>query len=163
MKSGYSERQDEMKAKVSAAMRWVGPAAMLGAALVVISDQVGLVVHLPEMGNDSMGYHAVGSGLFLLIFTLLLVGMFGLYARRPEPGSQKVIEYGDSRARYVLVTESKEEPFAAGEFAGAKTPVRRGPEGRGLAARRHRMVRGSRRSWTQRTAGSRVSGGAQQK
>ncbi|MBA3390233.1 MAG: hypothetical protein H0U02_12865, partial [Rubrobacter sp.] len=68
-----------MKAKVSAVMRWLGPAAILGAAFYVVSDQLGLVTHFPGLGDDASGYHAVGSGLFLLIFTLLLVGMFGLY------------------------------------------------------------------------------------
>ena len=125
-------------------MRWVGPAAIAGAAFVVVSDQVGLVVHLPEMGNDSMGYHAVGSGLFLLVFTLLLVGMFGLYARRPDPYGPKVIEYGDAHARYVLVEEPEEEPL-----------TRRGANG--PAVRRHRAGRRSGGSEAQRTAETRVS------
>ncbi|MBA2346184.1 MAG: hypothetical protein H0V83_14025 [Rubrobacter sp.] len=128
--------------KVSAIMRWVGPAAIAGAAFAVISDQVGLVVHLPEMGNDSMGYHAVGSGLFLFVFTLLLVGMFGLYARRPDPNSPKVIEYGDARARYVLVEEPEEEiaetPAPMRHVAGA--PI----------VRRHGVVRGRKMVGTQR-------------
>ncbi len=122
-------------------MRWVGPAAIAGAAFVVVSDQAGLVVHLPEMGNDSMGYHAVGSGLFLLVFTLLLVGMFGLYARRPDPYGAKVIEYGDARARYVLVREPEEETLAPDEPAAAPAPVRRGGDADGFPARRHRPVR----------------------
>ncbi len=146
--------------KVSAMMRWVGPAAIAGAAFVVVSDQVGLVVHLPEMGNDSMGYHAVGSGLFLLIFTLLLVGMFGLYARRSDPDGPKVIEYGDAHARYVLVKEPEKETLVQGESAGMPTPIRRGADAAVLPARRHRPVRRHREAGTQRTAETRVSRGA---
>lgn len=129
--------------KISAMMRWVGPAAIVGAAFVVISDQVGLVVHLPEMGNDSMGYHAVGSGLFLLVFTLLLVGMFGLYARRPDPSGPKVIEYGDAHARYVLVKEPEEEP------AGTLAPMRR-VTGSGVPARHQGLVHGRKMIGAQR-------------
>ncbi len=95
--------------KVSALMRWVGPMAIVGATFAVISDQLGLVVHLPEAGADTMGYHAVGSGLFLFVLTLLLVGMVGLYAGRGESSGAKVIEYGDHHARYVLVEDSEEE------------------------------------------------------
>ena len=98
--------------KVSALMRWVGPIAIAGATFAVISDQLGLVVHLPEAGADTMGYHAVGSGLFLFVLTLLLVGMIGLYAGRGDSSSAKVIEYGDRHARYVLVEDSEEEERA---------------------------------------------------
>ena len=94
--------------KLRAMMKWVGPAAIVGGTFAMISDQVGLVVHLPEMGQDTMGYHAVGSGLFLLVVTLLFVGMLGLYARRPDPRDAKVIEYGDAHARYVLVEEHED-------------------------------------------------------
>ena len=41
--------------KVSAVMRWAGPIAIVGATFAVISDQLGLVVHLPEAGADTMG------------------------------------------------------------------------------------------------------------
>lgn len=129
--------------KVSAIMRWVGPTAIAGAAFTVISDQVGLVVHLPEMGNDSMGYHAVGSGLFLLVFTLLLVGMFGLYARRPEPGAAKVLEYGDAHARYVLVEKPEEE--------AAETPAPMRRVAGAPAVRHHGAVRGRKMLGTQRS------------
>jgi hypothetical protein len=98
--------------KVSAVMRWVGPIAIVGATLAVISDQLGLVVHLPEAGADTMGYHAVGSGLFLFVLMLLLVGMIGLYAGRNDPSGPRVIEYGDRHARYVLVEDSDEAPQA---------------------------------------------------
>lgn len=118
-----------MKAKISTMMMWVGPAAILGAAFYVVSDQLGLVTHFPGLGDDASGYHAVGSGLFLLIFTLLLVGMFGLYARRSDPDGPTVIEYGDASARYVLVTEPEEGTLAPDS-------IQRGPE-----ARHHRMKR----------------------
>jgi hypothetical protein len=98
-----------MKAKVSAVMWWVGPLAIVGAVFAVISDQIGLVVHLPEMGDDAMGYHAVGSGLFLFVLVLLLIGMLGLYAHQPE-GSAKVLEYGGPNVRYVLAELAEEEP-----------------------------------------------------
>lgn len=98
--------------KVSKIMRWIGPASIAGAGFAVISDQLGLVTHLPDLASDGTGYHAVGSGLFLFVFTLLLVGMVGLYAR-PNPDGPKVIEYGDARARYVLVEEPEEEPRPA--------------------------------------------------
>lgn len=94
--------------KASRVMRWIGPAAIAGAGFMVISDQLGLVTHLPDLGSDGAGYHAVGSGLFLLVFTLLFVGMVGLYAR-PRPDGPRVIEYGDARARYVLVEEPEGE------------------------------------------------------
>lgn len=95
--------------KISEIMRWIGPAAIAGAGFVVISDQLGLVTHLPDLASDGAGYHAVGSGLFLFVFTLLLVGMIGLYVR-PNPGGPRVIEYGDARARYVLVEEEEPRP-----------------------------------------------------
>ena len=101
-----------MKAKVSAVMWWVGPLAIVGAVFAVISDQIGLVVHLPEMGDDAMGYHAVGSGLFLFVLVLLLIGMLGLYAHQPE-GSAKVLEYGGPNVRYVLAELAEEEPRRA--------------------------------------------------
>lgn len=115
-----------MKTKVAAVMRWVGPAAILGAGFAVISDQVGLVVHLPQMGEDALGYHAVGSGLFLFIFTLLLIGMLGLYAS-PNPDGPKVIEYGDAHARYVLVVdEPGEGPRPAERTPQPRRPPRHG-------------------------------------
>lgn len=126
-----------MKAKVSAVTWWVGPLAILGAVFAVISDQLGLVVHLPEIGEDAMGYHAVGSGLFLFVLVLLLVGMLGLYAHQPE-GSAKVLEYGGPNVHYVLAEPADEEPRAA--TRQIPVPARRAalrPAGR----RRGRAVR----------------------
>jgi len=131
-----------MKAKVSAVMWWVGPLAILGAVFAVISDQVGLVVHLPEMGDDAMGYHVVGSGLFLFVLVLLLVGMLGLYAHQPE-GAAKVLEYGDPHARYVLAELADEES----RMAEYRTPVpaRRAAAG-GLRSAGRRQARAVRRA-----------------
>jgi hypothetical protein len=98
----------------------------VGATFTVISDQLGLVVHLPEAGADTMGYHAVGSGLFLFVLTLLLVGMIGLYAGRGESSGAKVIEYGDRHARYVLVEdyEEMERTLAPAGREDIRRPVR---------------------------------------
>jgi hypothetical protein len=115
-----------MKAKVSAVMWWVGPLAIVGAVFAVISDQIGLVVHLPEMGDDAMGYHAVGSGLFLFVLVLLLIGMLGLYAHQPE-GSAKVLEYGGPNVRYVLAELAEEEPRTV--TRQAPVPARRVADG----------------------------------
>lgn len=96
--------------KVSALMKWVGPAAIVGAWFTVISDQLGLITHLPQLGADGpTGFHAVGSGLFLFVVTLLFVGLVGLHARHPDPRGAKVIEYGDGSARYVRIEFSEEE------------------------------------------------------
>ena len=112
--------------RVSALMRWVGPVAIVGATFAMISDQLGLVVHLPEVGADTMGYHAVGSGLFLFVLTLLLVGMNGLYAGRGDSSGAKVIEYGDRHARYVLVEdyEEMERTLAPAGREDIRRPVR---------------------------------------
>jgi hypothetical protein len=119
------ERRTEMK-RVSALMRWVGPVAIVGATFAMISDQLGLVVHLPEAGADTMGYHAVGSGLFLFVLTLLLVGMIGLYAGRGDSSDAKVIEYGDRHTRYVLVEdyEEMERTLAPAGCEDIRRPVR---------------------------------------
>ena len=108
--------------QVSALMRWVGPVAIVGATFAMISDQLGLVVHLPEAGADTMGYHAVGSGLFLFVLMLLLVGMIGLYAGRNDPSGPGVIEYGDRHVRYVLVEDSDEAPQAEPHVARTRSP-----------------------------------------
>jgi hypothetical protein len=73
-----------------------------------------------------MGYHAVGSGLFLFVLTLLLVGMIGLYAGRGDSSDAKVIEYGDHHARYVLVEdyEEMERTLAPAGCEDIRRPVR---------------------------------------
>ena len=92
--------------KVSTAIRWAGPAAIAGGVLMAFSDLLNLTVYVPGLGEAAhTGYGAVGLGVILMAMTLLLVGMIGLYAARPTPGGARVIEYGDARARYVLVEE----------------------------------------------------------
>jgi hypothetical protein len=89
--------------KVSAMMRWVGPAAIAGGVLMVFSDLLNLTIYVPGLGEAAhTGYQAVGSGVILFALTLLLVGMVGLYARSGPADGARVIEYGDAQARYVL-------------------------------------------------------------
>lgn len=148
--------------KVSALMRWVGPIAIVGATFAVISDQLGLVVHLPEAGADTMGYHAVGTGLFLFVLTLLLVGMIGLYAGRGDSSGAKVIEYGDHHARYVLAEDFEEEERAlapAGrEVENARRPGRLRSAGVRGAGRSRLERSGGGRRWRRGEAGGRTRG-----
>ena len=83
--------------KVSAMMRWVGPAGIAGGVFLVLSDLSGLPITIPYLSSTSpSGFDAVGSGLILVALTLLLVGMAGLYARTPNPNGAKVKEYGEA-------------------------------------------------------------------
>lgn len=83
--------------KVSAFMRWVGPAAIAGGVFLVLSDLSGLPVTIPYLSTTSpSGFDAVGSGLILIALTLLLVG---LYAKAPAPDRARVIEYGGPSRR----------------------------------------------------------------
>ncbi len=68
--------------KVSAVMRWVGPAAIVGGVFMMFSDLLNLTIYVPGLGEAAhTGYQAVGSGVILFALTLLLVGMVGLYAQ----------------------------------------------------------------------------------
>lgn len=107
--------------KVSKIMRWLGPAAIAAAVFAVISDQLGLITHLPEITSDATGYHAVGSGLFLLVLTLLLVGMVRLYVH-PNPAGPKVVEYGDALSRYILLEELEEDSHQVGRTRVPRRP-----------------------------------------
>src|SRR5918994_6517292 len=81
--------------KISVLMRWVGPAAIAGGVFMVLSDLAGLPITIPYLSTTSpTGFDAVGSGLILFALTLLLVGMVGLYAKKPAAGAARVIEYG---------------------------------------------------------------------
>lgn len=81
--------------KVSAAMRWVGPAAITLGVFMVFSAISRLPIQIPFVSESAPpGFEAVGSGLVLWALVLLLVGMAGLYAREPEPGAARVIEHG---------------------------------------------------------------------
>ena len=83
--------------KVSVLLRWVGPAAIAGGVFLVLSDLSGLPITIPYLSPASpTGFDAVGSGVILIALTLLLVGMAGLYARRPAPNAARVIEYGEA-------------------------------------------------------------------
>ena len=102
--------------KVSALMRWVGPAAIGGGIFLVLSDLSGLPITMPYLSTTSpSGFDAVGSGLILVALTLLLVGMAGLYAKGPAPDRAKVIEYGDAFEEDVpgeVVAEEVEQETA---------------------------------------------------
>ena len=101
--------------KVSAILRWVGPAAIAGGVFLVLSDLSGLPITIPYLNTASpSGFDAVGSGVILMALTLLLVGMAGLYARTPDPNGAKVIEYGEAHQEDVArleqaVTEGQHE------------------------------------------------------
>ncbi len=58
----FDEGEDEMK--VSAVMRWVGPAAIVGGVFMMFSDLLNLTIYVPGLGKAAL--------------TLLLVGMVGL-------------------------------------------------------------------------------------
>ena len=110
--------------KVSGVMRWVGPAAIAGGVFMVLSDLSGLPITIPYLSTASpSGFDAVGSGVILMALTLLLVGMVGLYARRPAPGAAKVIAYGEAFEEDVPrqpVTEEVRDEVAVGQ---AETPA----------------------------------------
>jgi hypothetical protein len=97
-----SSRREERRMKVSALMRWVGPAAIAGGVFLVFSDLSGLPITIPYLSTTSpSGFDAVGSGLILVALTLLLVGMAGLYAKGPAPDRARVIEYGEALEKDV--------------------------------------------------------------
>ncbi len=111
--------------KVSAMMRWVGPAAIAGGVLMVFSDLLNLTIYVPGLGEAAhTGYQAVGSGVILFALTLLLVGMVGLYARSGPADGARVIEYGDAQARYVLAELAGEEDRRAELVETAGSPAR---------------------------------------
>ena len=122
--------------KLSTLIRWVGPAAIGGGVFMVFSELSGLPIHIPYLSQDTpTGYAAVGSGLVLFALVLLLVGMVGLYAGRPGPRAGRVIEYGDARARYVLIEEEDlavetVEGRAGGRIGGGIPPGRLAVPGR---------------------------------
>ena len=109
--------------KVSAVMRWVGPAAIVGGVFMMFSDLLNLTIYVPGLGEAAhTGYQAVGSGVILFALTLLLVGMVGLYARQPSSTGAGVIESGTGYPRY-------DGP----ELTGEGVEVRQHPAGRDVA------------------------------
>ena len=121
-------------------MRWAGLAATVGGMFMVFSDLLNLTVYVPGLGEAAhTGYQAVGSGVILLALTLLFVGVVGLFAGSPRAGGPRVIEYGDGHARYVLA--EPEDPRSAELAREGARAVR----ARGVAVRRHRAARQTRR------------------
>ena len=133
--------------KASTAIRWGGPAAIAGGLFMAFSDLLNLTIYVPGLGEAAhTGYEAVGLGVILMAMTLLLVGLLGLYAARPVPGAARVIEYGDAKARYVLV-EEHDEPARVHTGVRRPSPTRvgegpalRSPGGRGPAPRPHGVL-----------------------
>ena len=110
--------------KVSELMRWVGPAAIAGGVFLVFSDLSGLPIVIPFLSSSApTGYDAVGSGVILFALTLLLVGMAGLYARKPAPGAARVIEYGEARQEDVVHAEQATPEVATPEPVEEKDGV----------------------------------------
>ncbi len=82
--------------KLSTILRWAGPAGIGFGVFLVFSALSGLPIEMPFISPESMpGFEVVSSGLVLWALVMLLVGMAGLYAREPEPGAAKVIEWED--------------------------------------------------------------------
>jgi hypothetical protein len=133
--------------RIATLIRWAGPAALVGGVFMIFSDLLGLTIYVPGLGEAAQtGYQAVGSGVILFGMVLLLVGMVGLYARNAEPGRARVIEYGDARARFVLVEPAESSSTRpAGELTLDPEPyASRAVRGRGVTARPHRVPRESR-------------------
>src|SRR3712207_5362394 len=104
----FDEGEDEMK--VSAVMRWGGPAAIVGGVVMMFSDLLNLTIYVPGLGKAAhTGYQAVGSGVILFALTLLLVGMVGLYARQPSSTGARVIESGTGYPRYDVPALTEED------------------------------------------------------
>ena len=109
--------------KVSVILRWVGPVAIAGGVFLVLSDLSGLPITIPYLSAASpTGFDAVGSGVILIALTLLRVGMAGLYARRPAPGSARVIEYGEAYEKDVPRQRVTEEVTHEGAVEQAEAP-----------------------------------------
>jgi hypothetical protein len=118
-------RREEKRMKVSALVRWVGPAAIAGGVFLVLSDLSGLPITIPYLSTASpSGFDAVGSGLILVALTLLLVGMAGLYAKGPAPDRARVIEYGEAFEQDVTREPVTEE---AGQEAVVEQAEAQGP------------------------------------
>ena len=112
--------------RISAVMKWAGPAAIVSAVFMIFSDLLNLTIYVPGLGEAAhTGYQAVGSGVILLGLMLLLVGMVGLFVRSAPPAGPRVIEYGDARFRYVLteLTEDEDTPAELVEAAGSPARV----------------------------------------
>ena len=124
--------------KVSAVMRWVGPAAIVGGVFMMFSDLLNLTIYVPGLGEAAhTGYQAVGSGVILFALTLLLVGMVGLYARQPLSTGARVIESGGGHLYHEdsePLEEGVGEPWPPAVHAVARP---------GNTPRKHRTSTGS--------------------
>lgn len=118
-------------------MRWTGLAAVVGGMFMTFSDLMNLTIHVPGLEEAShTGYQAVGSGVILLALTLLFVGIVGLFAGSARTDGPRVLEYGDARARYVLVESERLRPAQPEPARAARGDA---PH---AVARRHRAGRG---------------------
>jgi hypothetical protein len=115
-----SRKREDRRMKLSVFLRWVGPAAIAGGVFLVFSDLSGLPITIPFLSTSSpTGFDAVGSGVILFALTLLLVGMAGLYARRPAPDAARIIEYGGAFEEGVTRLEQTVPEESRHEQAGA--------------------------------------------
>ena len=111
--------------RISAVMRWAGPAAIVSAVFMIFSDLLNLTIYVPGLGEAAhTGYQAVGSGVILLGLMLLLVGMVGLFVRSAPTAGPRVIEYGDARYRYILTAITEDEDYPAEPVEAAGSPAR---------------------------------------
>ena len=125
--------------KVTAIVRWVGPAAIVGGVFMMFSDLLNLTIYVPGLGEAAhTGYQAVGSGVILLALVLLLVGMLGFYVRS-DPEGPKVLERGDAHARYVLAESEEARQAKPAASLEARSYGRTAPALQ--APRRHRTLR----------------------
>jgi hypothetical protein len=127
----FDEEEDEMK--VSAVMRWVGPAAIVGGVFMMFSDLLNLTIYVPGLGKAAhTGYQVVGSGVILFALTLLLLGMVGLYARQPSSTGARVIESGtgypphDGPALTKVDVEERHHPVGRDVALAGKGSTSRG-------------------------------------
>ena len=115
--------------------RWAALAAIVAGMFMTFSDLLNLTIYVPGLGEAAhTGYQAVGSGVILLALTLLFVGMVGLFAGSARSDGPTVIEYGDARARYVLV-ESDEKRAGTSRRDASRAAAT------ATTARRHRTAR----------------------
>jgi hypothetical protein len=137
------EKRGETRMRLSTLIRWGGPVAIVSGVFTMFSDLLGLTVYVPGLGEAAnTGYQAVGSGVILFALTLLVIGMVGLYANQPRPGGPRVIEYGDTHARYVLAESEEHRPAQPLEERGRvlQRDAARAARLDGAAVRRHRAA-----------------------
>ncbi len=120
-----------MKATFRNLLRWVGPLAIAGGVLAVLSELVNLPVSVPGLSvQGPTGYEAVGSGVLLISMSLLLVGMAGLHARQVPPprDAARVVEYGTPSVRYLEASHLLQEHLADFEEGASERSTEDGEE-----------------------------------